>query len=219
MKPKPKSHIGVELRMSAKRYGFHWFGRDKTGLSRWEGDKSALPWGALALYIIAGLELAVGLVLSLMFRQYLTFGLLTGSGIVLIGLGAWMRRLHHRLTGLMSLQQVADVTGADPDELSRWAEAKALKPSAMVNDEYLYDPSLFEEDATLLRPAPKPESVDLLRPASSATVDDQTLLHPVGPDSDESSKVVEETVLLSSDAPSAPPQAVDAEEQLYGLNR
>jgi hypothetical protein len=173
------SRIGFEVRSRRWNYGFHWVGRDKTGLSRWQGDRSALKVGAIIADVIGCGLIVVGSGILLFAREPIGPAIMGAVGFIHLGLARWMKALHARLTGLLSIEEVAATTNVDNDALARWAAGQNLKPRAMINGEYLYDPADFGEAATLLRSADAPAAETLLRTSESAATDNETLLHPI----------------------------------------
>lgn len=182
MKKEFNGKIGVEIRDRRRSYGFHWIGRDKTGVSRWEGDRGAMKWGALVLGIIGGTMLAVGAGIFFLSREIVGSVTMCAAGLIQLGLAFWGRRLHRRLTGLLSVEEVAETTRVDRDTLEAWTKSQNLKPQAMLNGQYLYEASDFGEDATLLRPSDEPNEEFLLRSAKSAETDNENLLRPASSD-------------------------------------
>ena len=171
------SRIGVEMRSRRWNYSFQWFGFDKNGVSRWVGNRNALKIGAVVLSSIGYGLLAIGACVLLFGRETTGAAVLGGVGLFQLGLGYWLRWLHRRFSRLLSVKDVAEATDTDPSELESWAEARNLKPKAMLNGEYVYEPTDFEEEARLLRSAEAPTEEILLRPSASARTKDETLLH------------------------------------------
>jgi hypothetical protein len=169
--------IGVEFRSRKWNHSFQWLGFDKNGVSRWVGNRNALKFGAIVLSSIGYVLLAIGSCVLLFGRQGTAAAVLGGVGFFQLGLAYWLRGLHRKFTRLQSIQDVAEATNADPAEIQTWAENRNLKPKAMLNGEYVYEPTDFDEEARLLRSAQAPNEEVLLRPSQSAQTDEETLLH------------------------------------------
>jgi hypothetical protein len=90
-----------------------------------------------------------------------------------------MKDLHAKLKILVTAEEVAVATGVDPESVEQLAMEQELKPLAMLNGEYVYDPQDLLPGARLLRALQGPVDQALLRPAGSVAVAEENLLRPI----------------------------------------
>lgn len=177
MKREFNASVGWVAKFSGRDRRFQWVGRDRTGVSRWEGERDALSLGATVVVAIGFVLVTMGVGAYAIWRQQLIAATyLSFSGIFLSSVGWWMRKLHCKLKDLHTAEGVASATGIDRKAVERLADEQEIKPRAILNGEYLYDPQDLLPGARLLRASQRPSEEALLRPAGSKEVSPECLV-------------------------------------------
>jgi hypothetical protein len=173
-------------RKKFRYYGFFWRGKDKKGISTWEGTFDMPPVWRILLSAVLFIVFVVGPATALSLRMPSAPYILPAVAFLYMGITAWANDMRAKILGLTSLGDVAQHSGVSEEKLQQLADEKGIKPRYKVNGRYLYDPIPFAEKELLLRHSKAPEQDELLlHPASATPSENPTLLRPVTADSPE----------------------------------
>ena len=175
--------VGWAASFQGRDRRFQWVGRDRTGVSRWEGDRDSLRWGARVVSVAGFLSL-LAMIPFFVGEKGLAALFIGAVGMVLIAAGAWMKRTYHDLLNLSTAEELARAGGFERVDVERLAIERDLQPRAMLNGEYLYDPQDLLPGTRLLRASKGPAEEALLRPAGSEEVAPEWLLRASGEESE-----------------------------------
>jgi hypothetical protein len=183
------------MKRNYRGISFHYYGKDRRGVTRWGGGLDNLPlWltkGFLGYSVIAcviGL-LAVFWQLFIRYSPPLNVAILVFLlHFAIFGLiGIWMERLRSKIAGLSSEEETCARLGLDKDELQRLAKEKGILPVYNINDRDYYNLAELTDALLLLRPASAPDSEQLLRPAGDTRTAPELLLRPADAQKDDPS--------------------------------
>jgi hypothetical protein len=184
--------MGKPSKSEKVRHGFLWRGRDKRGVSTWEGNFEMPPYWEFIVSTIVFMFFMYFVERStpaLSLRGPYAWMIIPAGGMLYFGTIWLIADRWCRMLSLSSLKDMADYWDVTEEKLQQLADEKGIEPRYKINGRYLYDPILFAEKRLLLRSSKAPESTELLLHPASATPSEEpveTLLRPTPPPADTS---------------------------------